>query len=135
MTEIDERLERARTWPTAGDVPWLLDLVERLSARADAAEAEAAELRERLAEAEALVPDTKLVERAAKYASVAQDYYLEGSCGGSYPKQEADDEEALDDLAADIREWREGQREGEESDDNSWRIHRGAHPRYLFRFS
>jgi len=127
MTEIDERLERARTWPTAGDVPWLLDLVERLSARADAAEAEAAELRERLAEAEALVPDTKLVERAAKYASVAQDYYLEGSCGGSYPKQEADDEEALDDLAA--------QREGEESDDNSWRIHRGAHPRYLFRFS
>jgi len=120
--------------------------------RAEAAEAEAAELRERLAAAEAnaaelrtilvrdysvitragdicdkvehalevacervgtakaLVPDTELMERAARYASIAQDDYLVNSTGGSrnspYLKQVANDEETLDALADAIRAWR-----------------------------
>ena len=88
---------------------------------------ERADLRKQLATATALVPEAELMERAAKYADIAQAHYLQGSTGGaihhSHFKQKVADEETLDALATAIRARRgdgdgDGREEREgESDD------------------
>jgi len=112
ITELRAALEKANA-----DARALKPEVEQ--ARHDVVDLmrECDDLREQLARVLDLMPKVELLERAANYASIAQDRIIEVSCGGPYPKQEADDEEALDDLAARIREWLEEQKGT--SDDNS----------------
>jgi len=69
-----------------------------------------ADLRQQLATVTALVPEAELMERAAKYADIAQAHYLQGATSAathhSHFKQKVADEETLDALAACIRAWR-----------------------------
>ena len=82
-------------------------VMERAGNVLDAAEEYAKTLEQQLATVTALVPEAELMERAAKYADIAQAHYLQGSTGGaihhSHFKQKVADEETLDALADRIR--------------------------------
>ena len=71
---------------------------------------ERARLRGRLATVAALVPSAELMERAAKYADIAQAHYLQGATSAathhSHFQEKVADEETLDALATAIRAWR-----------------------------
>ena len=81
-----------------------------LAATIEVQQEEIAELRQQLGTVTDLVPEAELMERAAKYADIAQAHYLQGATSAathhSHFKQKVADEETLDALAAAIRAWR-----------------------------